>query len=82
MVVVKFQYGNDVRRITLPSEGITYEQLLSLIESLYQARPGDHPGLPQEFKLKYADEENDFIGFGTLIQTPIRLMMLIQITLD
>lgn len=65
MVVVKFQYGNDVRRITLPSEGITYEQLLSLIESLYgQARPGDHPGLPQDFKLKYADEENDFIGLS------------------
>lgn len=63
MVVIKFQYGNDVRRITLPAEGITYEQLLSLIESLYsQAGPGDHPGLPQEFKLKYADEENDFIG--------------------
>jgi hypothetical protein len=74
-----------VRRITLPAEGITYEQLLSLIESLYgQARPGGHPGLPQDFKLKYADEENDFIGFGTLnTQTlAIRLMMLIQITSD
>jgi len=63
MVVIKFQYGNDVRRITLPAEGISYEQLLSLIESLYsQVGPGDHRGLPQEFKLKYADEENDFIG--------------------
>jgi hypothetical protein len=71
MVVIKFQYGNDVRRITLPAEGITYDELLGLIERLYNQQVGPYVGddrrhaLPQEYKLKYADEDNDFVGYPT-----------------
>jgi hypothetical protein len=66
MVVVKFQYGNDVRRITLP-DTIAYEEVLSVVERIY----GDN-ALPREFNLKYTDEEKDLIKYAIPSRTRSR----------
>jgi hypothetical protein len=73
MVVVKFQYGNDVRRITLP-DSIAYEEVLSVVKRIY----GEN-ALPRDFHLKYADKERDRIRFTILPRTRLRGSDLISI---
>lgn len=72
-VVVKFQFGNDVRRLTFlyledsfdhnshDSRGLiplSYPRMIEIAERLY----GDD-SLPRDFQFRYTDDEGDHIGY-------------------
>lgn len=51
MVVIKVSYNNDIRRITVDEQAMTYKDLRQLLRKLYS--------LPTHFDVKYLDDEGD-----------------------
>jgi len=69
MVVIKFHYKNEIRRVTVDNFGFSFAQLQGLANNLY----GN--ALPKEITFKYKDDENDMITVSSEqeLQEAIRL---------
>lgn len=69
MVVLKFQFNNEIRRVTVDNFGFSFSQLQELARNLY----GNN--LPKELTFKYKDDEGDMITVSSEqeLQEAIRL---------
>jgi len=54
MFVIKFQHGDDIRRITV-EQCLPMKEIIELVRSLFREN------LPQPFVLRYKDDEGDFV---------------------
>lgn len=55
-IIVKAQYNEDIRRIPILNDEITYDELILMMQRLFKLQPTD------EVNLKYRDEDNDYIS--------------------
>lgn len=55
-IIIKAQYGDDIRRIPIIGDEITYDELILMMQRLFKLQPTD------EIHLKYRDDDNDLIS--------------------
>lgn len=69
MVVIKFQHKQDIRRVTVNEENLTFSQLQELAKNLFAP-------LAEPFVFQYKDDEGDQITVSseTEVQEALRLM--------
>jgi len=69
VVVIKFQYKQEIRRVTVDNFGFSFSQLQGLANNLFGNT------LPKELSFKYKDDENDMITVSSEqeLQEAIRL---------
>nr|XP_006813315.1 PREDICTED: protein TFG-like isoform X3 [Saccoglossus kowalevskii] len=59
-LIIKVQLGDDIRRIPIHNEDITYDELLLMMQRVYRGRLNSS----DEVTIKYKDEDNDLITIG------------------
>lgn len=55
-IIIKAQYNEDIRRIPILNDELTYDELIIMMQRLFKLQPTD------EVNVKYRDEDNDFIS--------------------
>lgn len=55
-IIIKVQYLDDIRRIPIIGDEITYDELILMMQRLFKLQPSD------EIQLKYRDDDNDLIS--------------------
>lgn len=55
-IIIKVQYLDDIRRIPIIGDEITYDELILMMQRLFKLQPVD------EIQLKYRDDDNDLIS--------------------
>jgi len=55
-IIVKAEYGTDIRKIPILNDEITYDELVLMMQRLFKLQPTD------EIEIKYRDEDNDLIS--------------------
>ncbi|XP_046919907.1 uncharacterized protein LOC124499952 isoform X2 [Dermatophagoides farinae] len=55
-IIIKAQYVDDIRRIPIIGDEITYDELILMMQRLFKLQPTD------EIHLKYRDDDNDLIS--------------------
>lgn len=56
MIIVKAEYGNEIRKVPILNDEITYDELVLMMQRLFKLQPTD------EVELKYRDEDNDLVS--------------------
>lgn len=54
-ILIKVQFGNEIRRLPIHNDEITFNELLLMMQRLFKLQPSD------EIEIKYRDEDNDLI---------------------
>jgi len=57
MLIIKARVGEDIRRVPIHNEDITYDELLLMLQRLFP----QHINSKDEVLLKYKDEDGDLI---------------------
>lgn len=55
-IIIKVQFGNEIRRLPIHNDEITFNELLLMMQRLFKLQPSD------EIEIKYRDEDNDLIS--------------------
>lgn len=55
-IIIKAEYGNDIRKIPILNDEITYDELILMMQRLFKLQSTD------EIEIKYRDEDNDLIS--------------------
>lgn len=55
-IIIKAEYGDDIRKIPILNDEITYDELVLMMQRLFRLQSTD------EIEIKYRDEDNDLIS--------------------
>lgn len=58
MVIIKFQFKEEIRRVTIDENALSYQQIKELAQSLFGT-------LPTSFFFKYTDDEGDLVSVSS-----------------
>ena len=61
-LIIKAQLGNDIRKIPIHNEEITYDELILMMQRLFRGRINSS----DDVRIKYKDEGLCFLAYGFL----------------